>query len=242
MKKHQRPIFYFKGILSLLFIPFLVYVYLKPNYKESFYGVVDIGIPTTEMIQRYFYGNVPNSLSDDEGLLISHRPKIHNYKYTETIHLPKTINNKDLDAYQNLIRNKTKEIKEKNIQQFVIKFEFSEQNTLQDIITLLDLSHINNDDEFYVDFFEGTDSYYYIISNHDYRDPNIEYDDDYEMTPICHIDFDYGKYFLNEIPKRIATEYFALFIAFFLVIYLLAFLLTKSNFHITKLNRNSVFL
>ena len=109
-------------MISLIFIPILLWIYSKPNIEKLNYRVIDLGLPYKPK----------NGEKAPEYAVIP--IKGYNYK---TIHVPSNLSEKNEAEYINQIEK----LQEENIDKTGIKFQLSDENSYNDLVKLLNIMH-----------------------------------------------------------------------------------------------------
>ena len=151
MKTHKK-IYYVGGMISLIFIPIIFWIYAKPKYDDLNLRVIDLGLPY----------KLKKGEKASEHIMIP----IKGYKYT-IVNVPKNFNNETEKIYLTQIEK----IIDKNTDKTGIKFQFSDDNTYGDLVKLINLMQKAKQDIFGLDT-ESTNSFYMVHRKVDYNDKN----------------------------------------------------------------------
>ncbi|MDY3548949.1 hypothetical protein PG291_10075 [Riemerella anatipestifer] len=151
MKKH-RKIYYVGGMISLIFIPIIFWIYAKPTYDNLNLRVLDLGLP--------YKAKKGEKLS--EYMVIP----IDGYKY-DVVNVPTNFNEETEKKYFALIEK----IKKQNIDKTGIKFQFSNENSYGDLVKLINLMQKTNQESFGMDT-EKTNAFYFVHRKIEYNDEN----------------------------------------------------------------------
>ncbi len=210
MRKHQK-IYYFGGMISLIFIPIIFWFSAQTTLNELNLRVLDIGLPYKVKAGE----KVPNyAVIPIEG-----------YKY-ETINLP---NNFSEEIEINYV-NKIMQLQKQNIDKTGIKFQFTDSNNYNDLVRLINLMLKTKQDIWGLDT-ENTNAFYVIHRKIEYND-----DDDFVICGGVILDYiDKNEYdfkhanFLTKIIKYSPKEAYYLILGFLVLTYMSVNRLIKFN-------------
>ena len=201
MKTH-RKIYYVGGMISLIFVPIIFWIYAKPTYDNLNLRVLDLGLPykAKKGEKPPQYAVIP----------------IDGYKY-EVVNVPKNFNEETEKKYFTLIEK----IKNENIDKTGIKFQFSDENSYGDLVKLINLMQKTKQDMFGVDT-EKTNALYLVHRKIDYNDEN--------NIALCggvigreyldKNDFDYrNSNFFQKILKYSPNETYYLILGYLILVY-----------------------
>lgn len=141
MKTHKK-IYYAGGMISLIFVPIIFWMYAKPAYDNLNLRVLDLGLPA-----KAKKGQKP-----PEYAVIP----IDGYKY-DVVNVPTNFNEEIEKKYFTMIEN----IENKNIDRTGIKFQFSDENSYGDVVKLVNLMQKANQDRFGLD--TGKTNAFYLV-------------------------------------------------------------------------------
>ena len=151
MKTHKK-IFYVRGMISLIFIPIIFWIYAKPTYENLNLRVLDLGLPykAKKGEKPREYATIP----------------IEGYNY-KVVNVPQDFNAKTEKQYISLIET----IRKENIDQTGIKFQLSDNNSFGDIVKLVNLMLKTKQDFWGLDT-EKTNAFYFVHKKFNYNQEN----------------------------------------------------------------------
>lgn len=141
MKVHKK-IYYVGGIISLIFIPIIFWIYAKPIYDNFNLRVIDLGLPAKAKKGKKL----------SEYIIIP----MEGYNY-QTIKLPQNFDEKTENNYFALI----KKLQKNNIDKTGIKFQLSDKNNFNDLVRLLNLMQKTEQDVYGLDI-DKTNAFYVV--------------------------------------------------------------------------------
>lgn len=151
MKTHKK-IYYIGGMISLILIPVLFWIYAKPTYDNLNLRVLDLGLPY----------KAKKGEKAQEFIVIP----IEGYKY-DVVNVPQNFNTETEKKYIKLIES----VRRRDIDQTGIKFQLSDDNSYGDVVKLVNLMLKTNQDFWGFDT-EKTNAFYFVHKKFEYKKEN----------------------------------------------------------------------
>jgi len=151
MKKHKK-IYYVGGMISLIFIPILFWIYAKPTYDNLNLRVLDLGLP---------YKAKKGEKAPEYAVI-----PIEGYNY-DLVNVPKNLDKETEKKYLALIAK----IRKRNIDKSGIKFQFSNENTYGDLVKVVNLM-LKVDQDFWGLDTEKSNAFYFVHKKFEYDKEN----------------------------------------------------------------------
>ncbi len=209
--RKRKKIYYFGGMISLIFIPIIFWFSAQPTLNELNLRVLDIGLP---------YKVKADEMASNYAII-----PIEEYKY-ETINLPSNFS----EEIENSYVNKVLQIQKQNIDKTGIKFQLTDSNNYNDIVRLINLMLKTRQDFWGLDT-ENTNAFY-VLHN------KIDYSNDVDFVVCGGVIQDYidmNEYdfknanFLTRIIKYSPKESYYLILGFLVLTYMSVNRLIKFN-------------
>ena len=199
-------------MISLIFIPFLFWIYSKPIVEELNYRVIDLGLPfkPKKGEKAPEYAVIP----------------IEGYNY-KTIKVPSNFNEK----IETEFINQVKKLQKENIDKTGIKFQLSDKNSYNDFVKLLNIMHKTKQDMYGLDT-ESENSLYVVHRK-------FEKSDNFEDFVLCGgVIYDYenqdDSFYQNfnafqKVIKNSPKEVYLLIVGFLILVWMSINRLKKIN-------------
>lgn len=184
--KKLKKIYYVPGLFSAILIPLIFWYYGSQRISPKLY-VLDLGIPAKAKKNGYDNTFEP----------------YRNWKYQKITVKPNTVLQN-----QKFYISELKKLQKRNIKETGIEFAIGSENTLQDLISLIDVMKLAKQDRFGIDV-EKTGHFFAV---HFYKNPNeserghetVEYGMIYQRSAENNglTGFNRFQYFISQLPKQ----------------------------------------
>ena len=190
-------------MISLIIVPIIFWISVKPSYDELNLRVIDLGLP---------YKAKKGEKAPEFAVI-----PIEGYKY-QTINLPTNFDKKTEKEYF----TKIKELQKKNIDKTGIKFQLSNENNYNDLVRLINLMQKTKQDRFGVD--TGETNAFYVV----HRKMEMENGNDFVICGgvvgreyyIDQNDYDFkNSNLIQRVIKYSPKEFYYMLFGFLLLVY-----------------------
>ena len=169
--KRRKKIYYVSGMISLIFVPLLFWIYSKPTVERLNLRVLDLGLPVKV---KKGEKNSKNAIIPMDGW---------NYK---SVNVKPTFGKNDESYFKSLIEK----MKRENIEKSGIKFKFNNENTYGDLVKILNLMLKTNQEVYGLDL-DKTNSLYVLYQNPNLINEYPIYNDTYDYEYGSQTEYDY---------------------------------------------------
>ena len=155
--KHPKKIYYVPGLISAMIIPILFWFYGNRELQKPIPNVIDIGLPSKVHLNK--------SAEDKDRIYQNSFEPYRNWNYKKIVVKPNTAKNNS--AYY---VSEIKKLQQKNEKETGIEFMINDENSYDDLISLLNDMAISKHERYGLDM-EKTWHFFVLV---DYKDPNAK--------------------------------------------------------------------
>ncbi len=217
----MRKIYYVPGLISAVLIPILFSFYGNRKLNEPIPNVMDIGLPSKI--------HSTNSVEDKDRIYNNSFEPFRNWDYKKIIVKPNTAKSNSGNYVSEI-----KKLKQRNEKNTGIEFIINDENSYDDLISLLNDMAISKHERYGLDM-DKTGHFFVLV---DYKDPNAKDNllgEDIILCGTSYIDQDYNSYsenfsekFVQQLSQLPNPSYYLIF--GFLILLNISMLSIKESF------------